>query len=367
MENNKLKILYITSDFLFEVGGISQHIQNLSYNISKSENVSCIYLNQKGKHGFIKDEFNRKIYYVPHKGSQLERFFNYPSNQINKIISNEKPDLIHIHTLFDAFKINVPNIPMIFTNHSSSYLKMYNNLLIRKFILPKVLSKFKMVISPSTELREKTIHTLVKMIPNGVDTERFNISKRSEINKIETLKKYQVNYNNETILLSTRRLVDKNGILDFVKNNINYFKNEKVIYLIVGDGEHFEEISKIKKENNIGNIYLLGKMENKDIDPLYFVSDYCIIPSKMEAISISALEAMSSGCVVIANKVGGLEELITENVNGIFLKNLSLKESLNLDKETYNSIQNKAFEEIVNNFSWQMISNKTLETYNSIL
>ncbi|WP_427175166.1 glycosyltransferase family 4 protein [Arthrobacter sp. 92] len=45
-------------------------------------------------------------------------------------------------------------------------------------------------------------------------------------------------------------------------------------------------------------------------------ADFCIIPSLMEATSLSALEAMSAGLPVVATTVGGLPEIIDEGVNG---------------------------------------------------
>ena len=320
-----MKIVYITSDFFYTVGGIYQHIENLTQFVSREHEVVIIYLNKNGKEKIYTDEYKRKIYLLSHKGSKLQRFISYPLNKINKIVALEKPDIIHVHTLFEAFKIKIlSEKPMVFTNHSSSYLKMYNNFFLRHFVLPQIFKKFTLIICPSTELYQKTHHKNVLMIPNGVNRERFNPDNRNKVNRQKILENLGINYLNQMIILSTRRLADKNGILDFIEKNINFFQKAKtsLIYIIIGDGEHFEQIKKIKATNNLDNIYLLGKMENKEIDAFYYISDICIIPSKMEAISISALEAMASGCIVISTKVGGLAELIEDDINGKFLKNL---------------------------------------------
>jgi glycosyltransferase involved in cell wall biosynthesis len=362
-----MKILYITSDYL-AVGGISQHIENLTCFIAKNHKVSIIYLNQMHKNGIVTDEYNRKIYFISHPGRQLKRFLDYPSGEVKRIIAAEAADIIHVHTLFDAFKLKDYDVPMIFTNHSSSYLKMYQRFFLRHFILKHVLKKFKLVIAPSTELLEKTLHNNRIMIPNAVDTDRFNLVKRKHIKKSAVLKKFNI-ASDQIIFLSTRRLFDKNGILDFLKNNISYFKSGKAVYLIVGSGEQFLDIEKIKLENQLEHVYLLGSIENQYLDELYYIADCCIIPSKMEAISISALESMAAGTVVIANKVGGLAELINDGITGIFLKNLSLEETLTnvSDDSLFSKIRNNAFKMVKNNYSWDIISNKTIEIYESLI
>lgn len=362
-----MNILYITSDYVNEVGGISQHIDNLTAFISKNHNVSIIYLNKKGDEKNTTDEKNRKIYMLSHKGSKFNRFVNYPLSKINEIIKQENPDIIHIHTLFDAFKIRKnSNIPMLFTNHSSSYLKMYNNYFLRTFVLEKVLKKFALVIAPSTELLEKTFHNNKIMISNGVDIDRFNTINRLKVSKNSIFEKFNINnsYKDHRIIVSTRRLVDKNGILDFVKKNISYFQNNKVIYLVIGDGEEFSAINNIKIENKLDNLFLLGSLPNKEIENFYYIADFCIIPSKMEAISISALESMASGSVVIANQVGGLAELISDKKTGLFLKDLSLELTLkDVSESKISEIRENAFNYVSENYSWDFVSKKTVEIY----
>lgn len=363
-----MKIAYITSDYL-DVGGISQHIENLTCNISNYCNVVILYITNKHNNKLeIKD--NIKIYFIKSKKNKLLRLIFYPLDKIIEVINLEKPDIIHFHTLFEAIRINKKfyKSPLLFTNHSSSYLKMYSNYFIRKIILKNCLKKFDCIISPSTELFLKTIHNNKLMIPNGVDTQRFNLEKRKNINKIDFLKKYGIHLSKipNNIFISTRRLEDKNGIYDFIIKNIEFIKENDCIYLIVGSGKHYNKIKNLILNYKAGNIYMLGKIDNQDIDNFYFISDYSIIPSKMEAISISALEAMASGSIVIANNVGGLSEIVKDNVTGLFLKDWNLEKTLNCNIDKKNLIQN-AYDFVVKNYSWNIITEKTLRVYKNLL
>ena len=99
-----MKIAFITSDYL-EVGGISQHIENLTYQVAKEHEVIVIYLNINFNAKLISKHSSIKLYQINHKNSKIGRFINYPNKEINQILTNEKPDLIHVHTLFDAFRL----------------------------------------------------------------------------------------------------------------------------------------------------------------------------------------------------------------------------------------------------------------------
>src|SRR5206468_9011985 len=134
------------------------------------------------------DSNKRKIYLITNKGSQLKRYFIYPARKIKEIINAESPDIIHVHTLFEAFKLKKHlNIPLIFTNHSSSYLKMYSNPFLRSLVLPVVLKKFALIISPSTELFSKTTSRNSVMVSNGVNIKRFNPEKRKNVRNDELI------------------------------------------------------------------------------------------------------------------------------------------------------------------------------------
>lgn len=61
-------------------------------------------------------------------------------------------------------------------------------------------------------------------------------------------------------------------------------------------------------------IKFLGLRE--DIDELYRESDILVLLSKKEPFGLVALEAMASGCLVVASDDGGMAEIITNDVDG---------------------------------------------------
>jgi hypothetical protein len=66
----------------------------------------------------------------------------------------------------------------------------------------------------------------------------------------------------------------------------------------------------------MGRIVLWGRVENSAISELYSRASITVVPSSREEFGIVAVEAMMSGCPVVAARTGGLEDIIREEETG---------------------------------------------------
>lgn len=87
---------------------------------------------------------------------------------------------------------------------------------------------------------------------------------------------------------------------------------------LVGDGPLQPEIQALLQgADATGIAWLAGARE--DIPQLLRSFDVFVLPSLTEGISNTILEAMASGLPVVATRVGGTPELVTENVTGMMV------------------------------------------------
>jgi len=78
-------------------------------------------------------------------------------------------------------------------------------------------------------------------------------------------------------------------------------------------GEHNQQmvaLEQLAKELNIGSaVSFLGHVSDQDLLDLYAQADLLLMPSESEGFGIPALEAMASGCPVVSNNCGALQEV----------------------------------------------------------
>ena len=88
---------------------------------------------------------------------------------------------------------------------------------------------------------------------------------------------------------------------------------------IVGDGVYYNDLKFIIKDENIQNVQLLGYIEN--IDNLIKNCNFVIVPSEcFENFPYVIVEANLYGKPVIGSNIGGIPEMINDNITGILFE-----------------------------------------------
>lgn len=83
--------------------------------------------------------------------------------------------------------------------------------------------------------------------------------------------------------------------------------------LLAGDGPTRRRIERDVERRRLGNaVHLLG--ERSDVHRLVAASDFLVLPTDWEGLPVSALEAMAAGLPVVASRVSGLAEQLTDGV-----------------------------------------------------
>lgn len=175
----------------------------------------------------------------------------------------------------------------------------------------------------------------IKYIPNYVDNKEFFPVPRENADR--------------TVITYPRRLYGARGlyiVLDILDDILETFPNTE--FRFVGKG--FEEDTKYVEEK-IAKWGDRVKWYSKSPDQMHEVykeTDISLVPTMYsEGTSLSCLEALSSGNVVICTRVGGLTDLIINGFNGLLIEpdSNSLKDALTnilSDPEKMQMLKNNA-------------------------
>jgi glycosyltransferase involved in cell wall biosynthesis len=90
------------------------------------------------------------------------------------------------------------------------------------------------------------------------------------------------------------------------------------VFLLIGDGQERPKLERQVKEMGLEpNFLFLGA--RKDVPELLACCDLSVLPSQSEGLPNSVLEAMAAGVAVVATSVGGVPELIENEVSGLLI------------------------------------------------
>jgi glycosyltransferase involved in cell wall biosynthesis len=156
--------------------------------------------------------------------------------------------------------------------------------------------------------------------------------------------------------------------------NKDKYKNMKIV--VVGDGDAYEDMVKIKKEYNLKDqLILTGKQPYTKIPEFLAMADFCLLPAykdediMQDIVPIKLYEYLAMKKVVIATDLPGIFREFGEN-NGIVYIN-EAKEVLNtaqmiIDSNDYDKIAT-AGKNFVKSNDWEKIVDNFEETLSSLI
>lgn len=379
-----MNICLLTSDFLPNVGGMATHAHELAKALARKNHlVHLVHPVYKAEEDFV-EQFDAVIVhrlFIASSAARIKHLFYIKKvrSYILDLHLHQKLDLIHWHDLTPncwTTRTFVGRFPLIWTNHTSNYLE-YCESTIGRFKIRAYLHHPDAIISPSKELNEKSTRTGVKQdwlfyIPNGVDAQKFspvisshNIESEYNLDPIQP------------IVICPRRLEPKNGVEYFIKAiPLVRAQFPDAQFLIVGGGFPEEKVrfEKMLKENQQAHgVIFTGNVPNTLMPRFYVASDIAVLPSLMEATSISGLEAMSTGLPCIGTNVGGIPEIIEHERSGILIEPRNHEQlasqiiHLLADDDMRKRLGMAARRRVEENFSWDVIADRTLEVYSKVL
>ena len=201
----------------------------------------------------------------------------------------------------------------------------------------------------------------VAIIPNGVDIKNFQFL-ISNFQREEKRKELGFD-KDDVMLITTGRLVKKNGVGDII--TALKFLPENVKLLIVGAGELENvlglQVISYKLQNRV---QFVGFVEPKKLPGYLWVSDIFVRPSLSEGLGNSFLEAMAAGLPIIGTPVGGIPDFLKDGETGLFCKPnnpKSIAEKVKLllaDNSLRQKIIANAQKLVAEKYDWNLIAEK---------
>lgn len=244
----------------------------------------------------------------------------------------------------------------------------------RKWLRKKILMSADIAVVPSEFMKKVAVkigiaENKIKIIYNSVDFLFDEKGKRELENINKDLRRKDLNFKENGIyLVSVSRLVKWKGqecLIEIMPELIKKYEN--IFLFIIGDGQEFKNLkSKILNLKLEENVFLMGKLEHKNVFKYLKCADIFLLNTFYEGLSHTMLEAMQVGVPIIASNVCSNPELIKNGKNGFLTEYNNKKEIMNAVYAIVESpeLKQKFSEESkkrLENFNFEDLVEKTID------
>lgn len=354
-------------------GGIEIVVEELCTRmVGQGHDVTCY--NRKGHHVSGKD-FDNEVSNT-YKGIKIKNVFTIDKRGIAAMIASltgaiaaafGKFDVVHFHAEGPCAMLWLPKLfgkCCIATIHGLDHQRAKWGKLASTYIMlgEKCAVKFADEIIVLSEGVQKyfmdTYGRKTRFIPNGVN--------RPVLRKADVIKE-KFGLEKDSYLLFLGRLVPEKGIRYLIEAFKQVQTDKKLV--IAGGSSDTEEFAEELKQLAEGDdrILFTGFVQGEELDELYSNTYIYILPSDLEGMPLSLLEAMSYGnCCLVSD----IEECasVVEDKAMIFKKSdvKDLKEKLQeacSQPEEVENLKEQAADFICKKYNWNDVVEETLELY----
>jgi glycosyltransferase involved in cell wall biosynthesis len=364
-ERRPISILYMI--YGFRVGGAERHLLDLCKGLDRQKfSVKIIYFHRDEQMlpDFCESNIPCAIFEV--KRGELECMEIW---KLSRVIKKLSPDIVHVHLFhasrFGAMAAYLAGIKRIVRTKHNVYepgVRPGKKDRIWRVLQRVILTR---VVAVSKAIAEQINTPYV--IYNGIDTDYFDPEAIDSTKRLDLAKKYGADQG--PVIGIAARLTSQKGhcfLLKAFRQILPDWPNAKL--LIAGDGPDRSSLEGLALELGISqNVMFLGAI--KDIRGFLSILDLFAHPSVFEGLGIAVIEAMSMCLPIVATRVDGLAELISDGVEGILVEPgnpTALANAMNRilkDHELGKTLGLRAREKAVKLFSLQAMIEKYEEFY----
>ena len=355
-------------------GGVEIVVEELSTRMAELGQDITVY-NRKGKN--VQDKSIRSENLKEYKGVNIKEIFTFENRSLNAIVYTIIAtfkclfggyDIIHYHAEGPCSMLWLPRlfgIRTVATIHGLDWKRAKWGGFATKYLKfgEKMAAKYAdeiIVLSKSVqEYFKSTYNRETNYIPNGVN--------KPEIKNAKIIKE-KWGLEKDSYIMFLARIVPEKGLhylLDAFKN----IETDKKLVIAGGashTNDYFEEIKRKALEDE--RIIMTGFVKGDILNELFSNTYLYVLPSEIEGMPISLLEAMSYGCNVITSDIEECVQVVDKY--GELFKRADVKD---LEKVLKKVLRNsKARNEEVSNYiiskyDWKDISEKTIQLYRKCL
>lgn len=354
-------------------GGIEVVVEELSVRMAERGNVVTCY-NRKG-HNVAGAEYDVKIK-GNYRGVTIKEVFTIEKKGIAAISSAAaaslraafgKYDVVHIHAEGPASMCWIPKLAgkrVIVTVHGLDHQRAKWGKLAAACIMLGERNAVRyadeiIVLSRKTQEYFKTVYgRQTCFIPNGV--------KEPQLRPVDRIKQ-EWGIEKDSYILFLGRLVPEKGLQYLIEAFLNV-KTEKKLVIAGGTSDSGDFLQEIRKQSAADSrILFTGFVQGRIKHELYSNAYLYVLPSDLEGMPLSLMEAMSYGNCCLCSDIPECTEVVDNHAVSFSKGNVEdLRQKLQMlcdQPQLVAQYKEQAHDYIVNRFGWDDVVDQTLKLY----
>ena len=234
--------------------------------------------------------------------------------KISKLLKQENPDVLHAHTgaaqyaflatIFHKIKAKVYTVHSLANYELNKVSRLLNKIAFKRLnVTPVALSK---IIKDSVTRLYKLKDQDVPIVFNGINLDDCLVKTDYSINgnfKILHIGKFREEKNHE-------------GLIDAFKKFSQVHPDSQLD--LIGDGVRLEQIKEyVSKQGLTDSVNFL--LQQDDVYPILEKADIFALSSNYEGMPLTLIEAMGTAVPIVATRVGGIPDMLTDNFNAFLV------------------------------------------------
>lgn len=253
----------------------------------------------------------------PSRWLQVIPFLVCEAVAVRREVRRDRPAVVHAHWILPQgliATVAAPGIPRVVTSLGGDLYALRSKPLraIKSFVVRRAAALTTVNSDMAAEVvRLGANASKVTVVPMGADLARFSPSDRVPAPEDGPLR-----------LLFVGRLVEKKGLAVLLQA-LSSVDPERYELTVVGDGPLREELEKLADGLSVR---FVGQHSRAALADDYRRNDVFVVPSvpassgDQDGLPVALLEAMGSGCAIIASDLPGINEAIENEVSGVLVR-----------------------------------------------
>jgi glycosyltransferase involved in cell wall biosynthesis len=331
-----MRIAIIAEVFLPKIDGVVNRTLNLIRNLTRSgDELLVVCPRARGCTDTAVPVFDVPSFSFP---LYPEYRIGLPDRSLAVALKKFAPDVLHYINPF-AFGFQCADVlrqagvrtPSVFSFHTlyGEFVKRYKALQPLSALVWWMTREYhnradvNLTVSSVTQrdLTERGFHR-VELWPPAVDSDLFNPERKCP----DMRRRLSNGHPERPLLLTVSRLAPEKNV-GFLANVLREVPEANLA--VVGDGPHRPEL---ERQFRGASAHFIGYLKGKDLASAYASSDAFVYASETETMGNVVLEAMASGCVVVAPKAGGIPSLLSHGSTGFLYPPRDVKEAVQMTR-----------------------------------